>query len=161
MKMAEQKNFRHIVRIVNTDLDGNKKIISSLRTIKGVSFMFANMACKLASIEKDKKTGELSESEVEQLNSVLKEPLKYKAPVWMLNRRRDPEEAKDSHLLSTDARFVQDNDIKQLKKIKCYRGIRHILKLPVRGQNTKAHFRNRGNRALGVKTSKSTKKSSK
>jgi len=56
---------------------------------------------------------------------------------------------------------VQENDIKQLKKIKCYKGIRHIQNLPVRGQSTKAHFRKRGNRALGVKKAKGSKKSSK
>jgi len=159
--MAESTNFKYIIRIVNTDLEGSKDIATSLRKIKGVSFMFANLICNLTSIDKSKNTGELTDKEIEQLNSVLKEPLKYKVPRWMLNRRKDPEEAQDIHLISTDVKFVQENDIKQLKKIKCYKGIRHIQNLPVRGQSTKAHFRKRGNRALGVKKAKGSKKSSK
>lgn len=160
--MAENQNYRHIVRVVNTDLDGSKNLISTLRKIKGVNFMFANLACNLTGISKEKKTGDLSDKEVEKLNDVLKNPSKFKVPVWMLNRRKDPEEGEDSHLLSTDVKFIKDNDIKQLKKIKCYKGIRHMQNLPVRGQGTKAHFRKKGkNKALGVKKKSSGKKAGK
>ena len=39
------KDFKYFVRIVNTDLDGNKSIGNALRKIKGVGFMFSNMLC--------------------------------------------------------------------------------------------------------------------
>ena len=156
---SESSNFRHIVRIVNTDIDGKQKLVGGLRNIKGIGFMFSNMVCSLASISKGRVIGELTDKEVSTINDILKSPFKYNIPRWMLNRRKDPEEAKDSHLLSSDVKFVQENDIKQLKKIKCYKGIRHIQKLPVRGQRTKAHFRNKGkNKALGVKKAKGNKK---
>ncbi len=160
--VTESKNFKHIVRVVNTDLDGNKKLISALRKVKGINFMFANLVCTLTSIDKNKITGELTEKEIEQLNTILRDPLKFNVPSWMLNRRKDPEEAKDIHLVSTDIKFVKDNDIKLLKKIKCYRGIRHMQNLPVRGQGTKAHFRKKGKgKSLGVKKAKGSKKSGK
>jgi small subunit ribosomal protein S13 len=44
-------------------------------------------------------------------------------------------------------------DIKRLRKIKSYRGIRHASKLPVRGQRTRANFRRKGH-AVGVKRKK-------
>ncbi len=150
-------DFKHIVRVVNTDLDGNKKLIDALRKIKGVSFMFANMACALIGLDKNKVTGELDEKEIVTLNDFLKDPLKFKVPLWMLNRRKDPEEAIDSHLVSTDLKYVQENDIKMMKKIKSYKGIRHMLGQPVRGQCTKAHFRQKGRKALGVKKTSSKK----
>ena len=52
-KEQQKENFRYFVRIANTDLDGNKPIGNALRKIKGVSFMFANMICSVAGIDKD------------------------------------------------------------------------------------------------------------
>ena len=158
--MAEEKGFKHIIRVVNTDLDGNKSIINSLRKIKGVSFMFANMACKLTGIDKKKKTGMLSEKEVSALESFFNDPLKHNVPEWALNRQKDPYDGKSTQLLSTDIKFVQDNDIKILKKIKSYRGSRHAAGLPARGQKTKSNFRRNKGGHSGVKK-KQGKKSGK
>jgi small subunit ribosomal protein S13 len=146
--MAE---FRQLVRIANSDMKGEKKIINSLRNITGVSFMFANMICELAKINPDKKTGDLSDQEIDKMESVLSDPLKHGAPVWMLNRRNDLETGKDIHIITTDLAFIKDNDLKLMKKIKCYRGIRHMRGLPVRGQNTRSKFRKNKGKATGVK----------
>jgi small subunit ribosomal protein S13 len=150
--MEENKDFRHIIRIVNTDLDGNKSISQGLRNIKGVSFMFSNMVCTIASIDPNKKVGYLTDTEVKRIENILKNPSSTGSPIWMLNRRNDYEDGVSKHLLSSDLGFVQDNDIKRMKKIKCYKGVRHILDLPVRGQRTKSNFRkNKGKVHLGVK----------
>ena len=54
--MEEAKEeFKHLVRIVNTDLDGNKHISIALKKIKGVGFMFSNMVCSIANIDGRKK----------------------------------------------------------------------------------------------------------
>ncbi len=149
---TQQKDFKHFVRIANTDLNGARPIITSLRKIKGVSFMFANLVCHLAKVDKTKKTGELSEEEVKRIDVVMKDPLKAGTPIWMINRRKDVETGEDKHLISADLTFTQDNDIKIMKKIKSYRGVRHILNQPVRGQKTKSNFReNKGKVHLGVK----------
>ncbi|MCX8147635.1 MAG: 30S ribosomal protein S13, partial [Candidatus Woesearchaeota archaeon] len=47
--------------------------------------------------------------------------------------------------------FFTGSDIKRLKIIKCYRGIRHIEGLPVRGQRTKSNFRKNKGKVMGVK----------
>jgi len=58
-----------------------------------------------------------------------------------------------------DLKFTKENDIKLLKKVKSYRGMRHALGLPVRGQRTKSNFRrNKGKASLGVKRAKGSKK---
>jgi len=149
---TEQKDFKHFVRVANTDLNGAKPIFNSLRQIKGVNFMFSNLICSLAKIDRTKKTGELNEEEVKRIDAVIKDPLKAGTPKWMINRRKDVETGEDKHLISADLTFTQDNDIKIMKKIKTYRGVRHILNQPVRGQKTKSNFReNKGKVHLGVK----------
>lgn len=157
--MAEDdKNFRHIVRIANTDLDGKKPIGHALRKIRGIGFMFANVLCNIAGIEKSKTTGHLSDAESKKLDDILKDPLKYNIPVWMFNRRKDYDTGKDRHLITGDIKFNVENDIKMMRMIKSYKGMRHSLGLPVRGQLTKSNFRRNKGKVLGVKRSKKTGK---
>ncbi len=156
--MAEQKvedkekdNFRYFVRIANTDLDGNKSIGLALRKIKGVNFMFSNLICNLAGVDKTAKTGYLNDEPIKKIDDVLNNPLKYNAPSWMLNRRKNYEDGKDNHLFTGNLSFAEENDVKRMKKIRSYRGVRHGKGLPVRGQRTKSNFRkNKGKASLGV-----------
>ncbi len=153
--IENKQEIKHLVRVANTDLDGTKPLYFALTKIKGVSFVFANMLCNLANIDKTKRTGLLSEQEVSRLNEIIKEPKKYNVPPWLLNRRKDYETNEDKHLTGPDLKFTQGVDIKRLKKIKSYRGIRHSEGLPTRGQKTKANFRkNKGRGSLGVKRKK-------
>ncbi|MBW2991988.1 30S ribosomal protein S13 [Candidatus Woesearchaeota archaeon] len=147
--MAQE--FRDLVRVHNADIQGNKKIINGLRNVSGVSFMFANMVCELAKIDKHKKAGELTDDEINKLEAVISDPVKAGAPVWMLNRRKDLDTGNDIHITTNDLSFIKDNDLKLLKKIKCYKGIRHMRNLPVRGQRTKSNFRKNKGKATGVK----------
>ena len=147
--MAQE--FKQLVRIANTDLKGEKKIINSLRNITGVGFMFSNMICELTKIDPNKKTGDLSDKEISLIEQVLRNPVNSGAPSWMLNRRKDVETGADMHVLTNDLIFVKDNDIKLMKKIKCYKGVRHIRGLPVRGQKTKSNFRKNKGKVTGVK----------
>lgn len=154
--MAE-KEFKHLVRIANTDLEGSKPIAYALRKIKGIGFQFANMICSFSGIEKNKKTGDLTEEDIKKLNGIIADPAKYGAPVWMLNRRKDYEDNSNKHLITSDLDFTKDNDLKRLKKIRSYRGVRHMFGLPVRGQRTKSNFRRNKGKVTGVKKSKPSK----
>ncbi|MBD3313228.1 30S ribosomal protein S13 [Candidatus Woesearchaeota archaeon] len=147
--MAEE--FRHILRIANTDLEGKKQLLTALRKIKGVNFMFANMVCNLTGVDKNKRVGDLSDNEAEKLNDAITDPLKYKAPLWMLNRRRDYETGEDKHLTTGNINLAVGNDIKRLRAIKSYRGFRHAEGLPLRGQKTKSNFRRNKGKVTGVK----------
>jgi len=155
-KQAEEKkedNFRYIVRVANTDLDGNKQILFALKKIRGVSYAIANAACRLAGVDGSKKTGYLADSEIQKLSGAIENPAKLGAPAWIFNRRKDPETGDDMHLLGGDLQFARENDIKIMKKIKAYKGMRHAVGLPVRGQRTKSNFRktkSRGKGSIGV-----------
>lgn len=149
-----EKDFRHIVRVVNTDLDGNKAIADALRKIKGVGFIFANMICSMAGIDKKQKTGHMLDAEINKLDEILRNPAKFNIPAYMLNRRRDYETGEDIHILTTDLKFVQDNDKKRMGKTKSYRGMRLAMGLPVRGQKTRSNFRKNKGKVQGVKRKK-------
>jgi small subunit ribosomal protein S13 len=148
--VSQNKAFRHIVRIANTDLDGSKPIYHALTKIKGVGFMFANMVCNLAKVDKYKKAGDLNEKEVSILDSFIADPVSSGAPAWMLNRRKDYDTGVDKHIVTGELKFANENDIRLLKKIRCYRGVRHIFGLPVRGQRTKSNFRKNKGKVQGV-----------
>lgn len=145
---------KYIVRIYNTDLNGEKPLFHGLTKIKGVGVMTANMVCNLLNLDRNKKVGLLSDEEVEKINNFLKDPKSHGAPSWMMNRRKDYETGEDKHLLTTDLQLVKQDDIKRLRKIKSYRGTRHGLRLPLRGQRTKSNFRKNKGKVTGVKRKK-------
>ncbi|MCF7872080.1 30S ribosomal protein S13 [Candidatus Woesearchaeota archaeon] len=149
--MAE---FKHIVRIANTDLDGNKHVLFAMTKIKGVNIMYANMVLGISGVQKTKKAGNLSDTEVTKINEVINNPKNHDVPTWLYNRRKDYETGEDFHILNADLTFTKDNDLKRLKKIKSYRGLRHQWGLPVRGQKTKSNFRRQKGKGLGVKRKK-------
>ena len=158
--MEEDKNFKHIIRIANTDLAGNKPINHALKKIKGIGFMFANMVCNLTNVDRTKKAGNLSNHEIDAINTFLTNPSKQGAPEWMLNRRRDFQTGEAKHLVMGDLKFTKENDVRKLKKIKSYVGTRHMFGLPSRGQKTKSNFRKNKGKVQGVKK-KAGKKSGK
>jgi len=106
--------------------------------------------CRILTIPKEKKSGELSDEEIKRIESVIAKPLEYGAPVWMINRRNDPESGTDLHLVMSDLRFWTENDIKLMKKIKSWKGVRHMLGQPVRGQRTKSNFRRNKGKVVAV-----------
>jgi small subunit ribosomal protein S13 len=160
--MAEQKpeqkpmkkDYRYIVRVANTDLDGSKPIYHALNKIKGVNFMFANLLCNLSNVDKKKITGQLTSDEIKRLDDVMKDPFKQGFPAWMLNRRKDKETGDEKHLFGADLKWQVENDIKLMKKIRSYRGVRHMSGLPVRGQKTKNNFRRNKGKGMGVQRKK-------
>ena len=147
-----KKEIQQLIRIANTDLDGEKEIGYALRNIKGIGFMAANAICNYLEIDHRTKGGDLTEDQVKKLEAAVKDPTTAKLPSWLLNRRKDYDSGVDRHLILAELDFAKDNDIKRLKKIKAYRGVRHIYGLPTRGQRTKSNFRkNKGKSSLGVK----------
>ncbi len=141
--------MKQIVRIINADIMGEVGIYSALKRVSGLSYSFANAVCSVLNYEKSKKVGSLSDEEVAKIEDVIKNPLKYKIPGFILNRRGDYDTGEDKHLVSSDLKLITGFDVKRLKKIKSYRGMRHAVGLPVRGQKTKGHFRH--GKTVGVR----------
>ncbi len=145
--MSEE--YRHILRMIDADVEGTLKASYALTKIKGMSLNLANAILRKTGVNPDKRAGFLTETEIEKIEEAIKDPAKYGLPNWLLNRRKDPDTGKDMHLISADLVLRNKMDIEQMKDIKSWRGYRHAYGLKVRGQRTKTT--GRAGKALGVK----------
>jgi len=130
-------DFRYIVRIANTDLDGKRKIQYALTGIKGIGYRVAKVVCTRAGVEPTTITGYMKPEEVEKVAGIV-EAMSDNLPVWMINRRKDVYTSENRHLLGTDLIISYREDINLMRKIRCYKGIRHERGHKVRGQRTKS-----------------------
>jgi small subunit ribosomal protein S13 len=135
------QNIRLIVRLANKDLDGTKKLCDELRKIKGIGYNLARGIVIASGFDLNVKLGELSDDELEKLKDVIKDPVSYGVCPFMLNRQKDLTTGENLHLIASDLDLKMRENLNLLKKIKCYRGIRHMFGLPCRGQRTKSTFR--------------------
>ena len=129
-------NFTHIQRVLNTNVDGKRKVAYAFRMIKGIGVRFAFLICKKAGIDHQRRAGTLTPEEVEKISDVIADPLKYKIPAWFLNRQRDIKTGKTEHITSNSVDIKLREDLERMKKMFQHRGIRHALGLRVRGQHT-------------------------
>ncbi|OYT44863.1 30S ribosomal protein S13 [Thermoplasmatales archaeon ex4484_6] len=133
-------DFKYIVRIVNTDIDGERKIIDALTTIHGINYRISNILVKEMGVKKDMLMGDLSDDQVSKLVTLI-ESIPSNLPPWMLNRQRDIETGEDTHAIATELELIHNEDINQLRKIRSYRGIRHETGQKVRGQRSRSNGR--------------------
>lgn len=145
--MAEEKQQR-VVRILQKDIDGELSAFAGLTKVNGISWSVANATCYKLGINKSQKLGELSDDQIQKIESFFQKP---DLPGHLKNRRKDLEDGQDKHLTGSDLNLRKEFDIKNMKKIKSYKGYRHIAKLPVRGQMTKANFRKNKAKGVGIK----------
>ena len=116
-----------------------------------MSWGLANATCVVLGLDKNRKAGSLTDEEIKKITEFLKNP---KVPAYLLNREKDLETGENKHLVSADLELQTEFDIKRLKKIKCYRGYRHVAGLPTRGQRTKSNFRKNRRKGAGIKKKK-------
>lgn len=108
-------------RISGVDIPPNKRIEFSLRYIYGVGPNVAIDILKEAEVEIGVKAKDLTEEQVAHIASVIDRNYQVEGQL---------------------RRTIQSN-IARLKDIKCYRGVRHRMHLPVRGQHTRTNARTR------------------
>ncbi|KAL7412411.1 ribosomal protein S13 [Mrakia frigida] len=135
--------FQHILRLLNTNVDGRRKIMYALTEIKGVGRRYANVVCKKADVDLKKRAGELNSDELERIVTIMQNPAQFKIPAWFLNRQKDITDGKDAHVVSNQIDQKMREDLERLKKIRSHRGLRHFWGLKVKGQHTKTTGRRR------------------
>ncbi len=151
--MAEQRNQEEqevrLVRILAKDIRGDKKVLVGLTKIKGISWAISNAICRKLNIDVDKQIQDLSKEDIEKITEFMSNP---EILSFLMNRQKDLDSGEDLHFHGSDLNLRKEFDIKRQRKIKSYKGIRHGLGLPVRGQRTKANFRkNKRKGATGIK----------
>ncbi|CAN6928697.1 unnamed protein product, partial [Brassica oleracea var. botrytis] len=138
MSLVANEEFQHILRVLNTNVDGKQKIMFALTSIKGIGRRLANIVCKKADVDMNKRAGELSAAEIDNLMTIVANPKQYKIPDWFLNRQKDYKDGKYSQVVSNALDMKLRDDLERLKKIsRNHRGLRHYWGLRVRGQHTK------------------------
>lgn len=109
-------------KILGVSLDPNKKILYSLQGIYGIGGTLAKVILEKTGVDSEIRTKDLDEETMTKIRS---------------------EVESGTYLAEGDLRQKIYRDISRLKSIKSYRGIRHKVGLPVRGQNTKKNARTR------------------
>jgi small subunit ribosomal protein S13 len=149
--MAQEEEIKYFVRVSNTDLDGTKSVQVALTGIKGVGRHTSRAITRLAGVDPCVVMGKLPDEAVERIREVV-ETYSERVPTWMVNRPKDVYTGESRHLFSADVAMVHDEDVNLMRKIRCYRGIRHETGQKVRGQRTKSTGRT--GTTVGVKRKK-------
>ncbi len=136
-----EEDFKHMVRISRKDIDGNKTIENALADVKGVGKALSRAIGITMDLDLNQKIGYLSDDEVTKIEENIRDPKSLNIPEWMLNRRNDYETGETGHLIESDLMMTLRDDLNRMKKTRSYKGRRHEVGLPVRGQRTKSTFR--------------------
>ena len=144
-------DFSYILRMADTDMDGQKTLATALTAVKGVGPRTAIQICKNTGFDPASLAGHLSAEEQESLRVAI-EGYAETVPLWMLNRQRDIESGDELHLTGQQVSLTLEDDINRLRTMKCYRGVRHASGNKVRGQRGRSN--GRGGLTLGVSRKK-------
>ena len=137
MSLIVGDDFQHILRVLNTNVDGRTKVMYALTQIRGIGRRFSNVVCKKAEIDMGKRAGELSAAELESLMVIVSNPRQFRIPDWFLNRQKNYKDGKYIQQVSNQLDTSLRDDLERLKKIRNHRGLRHYWGIRVRGQHTK------------------------
>jgi len=133
-KGVKEEQFKYVLRIAETDINGNLNLILGLSKIKGIGYQTALAIVRHLKMDPNKRIGYLSNEEIKQIEDVISDLTKLKLPSWMYNRRKDYETGLDKHLIGADLIFAARRDVEREQKVNSWRGVRHKLGLKVRGQ---------------------------
>lgn len=124
-----------MARILGVDIPRNKAIRIALQSLYGVGPKVAVDVLTKSGINLEKSSNDLTEEEVQQIRKYLEE----------------------GYMVEGDLRREVGLNIKRLKDMACYRGVRHKKSLPVRGQRTHTNARTRKGPAVAIAGKKSIK----
>jgi small subunit ribosomal protein S13 len=108
-------------RLLGVDIPNDKQIVYSLQYLDGVGDHVARELCNKAGVEQTRRAREVTDEELSRMAVLLERDYTVEGPL---------------------RRLISQN-ITRLKDIKSFRGLRHRLGLPVRGQRTKTNARTR------------------
>lgn len=117
-----------MARIAGVDLPRNKRVEIGLTYIYGIGRSKSNEILEATGVDPDTRVNDLTDEEVGKIRDYIDKNVKVEG----------------------DLRREVSLDIKRLREIGCYRGIRHRRGLPVRGQSTKQNARTRKGPKHGI-----------
>jgi small subunit ribosomal protein S13 len=122
-----------LARIAGINIPKEKRFVIALTYVYGIGTTSAEKICNKLKINLNLRTNQVSEEKLAQVRSLME---------------------KEFPTLEGDLRRKVSSDIKRLIDIGCYRGIRHVKKLPVRGQRTHTNAKTRKGRGVAIANKK-------
>ncbi len=119
-------------RVIGIDIPGNKRLEVALTYLFGIGRTLSNQIIEKLGLDKNMRAQNLTEDDVARINAALQ----------------------SGYVVEGDLRRQIQNNIKRLIGINCYRGMRHRLGLPVRGQRTRTNARTRRGKRVTVANKK-------
>lgn len=126
-----------MARIAGVNIPKEKRFVIALTYVYGIGRTTANKICKKLKIDLQTRTHQMSEEKLAEVRAFLE---------------------KEHPVLEGDLRRKMVGDIKRLIDIGCYKGIRHVKKLPVRGQRTSTNAKTRKGRGVAIANKKKATK---
>jgi len=117
-----------VARIASVNIPTNKRLVIGLTYIYGIGNTAAAKICAATGVSESKRVKDLTDQELVTIRNVIEKDYKVEG----------------------DLRREVSLNIKTKKDIRCYEGLRHIKKLPVRGQNTHSNARTRKGKAIAI-----------
>lgn len=117
-----------MARIAGVNIPTQKRVKVALTYIYGIGPHFASLILKKADIDPTKRVFDLSDADIVKIREIIDE----------------------GYAVEGDLRRTVSMNIKRLLDMKCYRGLRHRKKLPVRGQRTSTNARTRKGKAVPI-----------
>lgn len=117
-----------MARIAGVNIPSNKRLVISLTYIHGIGLTLSKKICEVTKISESKRVKDLSDQELISLRN----------------------EIDKNYIVEGNLRKETNLNIKKKKDIRNYQGLRHIRKLPVRGQNTHSNARTRKGKAVAI-----------
>jgi len=117
-----------VIRIAGTNIPPNKRLVVSLTYIYGIGLASARKVCKNLKLLENKRAKDLDGKELSLIRS----------------------EIEKNFQVEGDLRREVSLNIKKKKDLRTYEGLRHIRRLPVRGQNTHSNARTRKGKAVAI-----------
>jgi len=122
-------------RVVGVDIPGDKRTVIALTYIYGIGRTSAEAVCDVLDIDPDKRAQDLTEDELSRVGAYVDK----------------------NFIIEGELKRLEAANITRLRKINCYRGVRHRRGLPVRGQRTRTNARTRKGKKRTVAGRKSVK----
>ena len=117
-----------MARIFGVDIPNDKRVVISLTYIYGIGQTTSKAILAEAKVEPTTRVKDLTEAEIQKINDVVNK----------------------TAMVEGDLKRLVTNNIKRLKDINSYKGVRHKVGLPVNGQRTRTNARTRKGKAIAV-----------
>ncbi|HEV2317427.1 MAG TPA: 30S ribosomal protein S13 [Thermoplasmata archaeon] len=138
--IPDNPNFRYIVRLAGSDLDGRRSTALALTGVRGIGPRIAEVTCRMAGVNPAEMIGNLPEATVEGIEQVLGS-LPTRLPGWMVNHPVDYATGEAHHYIGPDLETSGRDDVNLMRMVRSYKGVRHERGQKVRGQRTRSNGR--------------------